>query len=83
MFSNSDKHASPRERLVAILGEANTQAAIAGFIAALSRPDVPSLAKVVALSVQHQHCQWWRVLTAGLVLTREATQALPPSAMIS
>jgi hypothetical protein len=54
LFYDSDETASLREQLVTALGEANAEIAIAGFIAALSRPHVPSLADVVNLSAQHQ-----------------------------
>ena len=66
LFSDVDRTAPPHERLVAILGETNAPIAIEGFIAALSRNDVPSLANVVALAEQHQHYNWWYALTAGL-----------------
>jgi len=67
LFYDSDEAVSPRERLVSALGEANTQIAIAGFIAALSRTDLPSLTDVVALSADHKRRDWWFVLTAGLM----------------
>jgi predicted NACHT family NTPase len=66
LFSDVDRTATARERLIAILGETNAAIAIEGFIAALSRNDVPSLANVVALAAQHQHYDWWYALTAGL-----------------
>jgi hypothetical protein len=72
-----DENASPRERLLAVLGETNAHTAIAGFIAALSRTDLPSLAQVAALSAEHQHYNWWRVLTAGLIELWQANQSLP------
>jgi hypothetical protein len=67
MFEDSDELASPHERLVTTLGETNAKIAIAGFIAALLRPDVPSLADVVDLSAQHKRYEWWYALTAGLI----------------
>jgi hypothetical protein len=76
LFSDVDEKASPRERLVEVLGETNAQTAIAGFIAALSRTDLPSLADVVALSAQHQRYDWWHVLTAGLTERWEANPSL-------
>jgi hypothetical protein len=76
LFSDVDEKASPRERLVAVLGETNVQTAIAGFIAALSRTDLPSLADVVALSAQHQRYDRWYVLTAGLIERWKANPSL-------
>jgi predicted NACHT family NTPase len=76
LFYDSDQAARPRERLVTVLGEANAKIAIEGFIAALSRPDVPSLADVVSLSVQHQRRGWWHVLTAGLIEEWETNPSL-------
>jgi hypothetical protein len=67
LFADSDDSMSPRKRLVEALGEANTDIAIAGFVAALSRTDLPTLDSVVKSSVQHQHYDWWFVLTAGLM----------------
>ena len=66
LFNDSDEDASPRERLVGTLGEAHAETAIAGFIALLSRPDLPSLADVAALSAEHKCYDWWLGLTAGL-----------------
>jgi hypothetical protein len=67
LFYRSDQQASPRERLAALLGDTNTAIAIEGFIAALSRPDVPLLTQVVDLSAKHRRYDWWYALTAGLV----------------
>ena len=67
LLYDSHEQASPRERLVTVLGEANAEIAIAGFIAALSGPDAPSLADVVVLSAQQRRYDWWHVLTAGLM----------------
>jgi hypothetical protein len=67
LFIDSDEEASPRQRLVAALGEANAQTAIAGFIAALSRTDFPALADVAATSAEHQRHNLWLVLSAGLM----------------
>jgi hypothetical protein len=76
LFIDVDEKATPRERLVAALGERNTRTAIAGFIAALSRTDVPSLAHVVALSAEHKRYDWWYILTAGLMERWEANPTL-------
>ena len=45
-FSDITKQARPRERLVTVLGVANATVAIKGFIAALLRPNIPSLVEV-------------------------------------
>jgi predicted NACHT family NTPase len=76
LFSDVDEKARPRERLVSILGEANAQTATAGFIAALSRTDLPSLADVVALSAEHKRYDWWYVLGAGVIERWEVTATL-------
>src|SRR4051795_2785841 len=41
-FSDVDESASPHQRLLATIGEANSEIALAGFRALLSRPDVPT-----------------------------------------
>jgi hypothetical protein len=66
-FRDSNKQTSPHERLVTVLGEANAQIAIEGFIAALSRPDIPPLANVVELTAKGQLYDWWYTLAAGLM----------------
>jgi hypothetical protein len=67
LFSDSNQQISPHERLAGVLDEANAQIAIEGFIAALSRPDIPSLANVVELTAQGQIYDWWYSLAAGLM----------------
>ena len=76
LFSDSIERARPRERLVAVLGEANAKIAIVGFVAALSRLNTPSLAEVVDSSARHQPHSWWRILTAGLTEHWEANPVL-------
>jgi hypothetical protein len=76
LFPGVDEKASPRERLVAVLGETNVQTAIEGFIAALSRTDLPSLADVVGLSAQYQRYDRWYVPTAGLIERWKANPSL-------
>jgi predicted NACHT family NTPase len=66
-FADVDEKAPPRERLNSVLGEANTQTAIEGFIAALGRSDLPSLDEVVALSAEHKLYKSWWVPAAGLI----------------
>jgi hypothetical protein len=66
LFLDLDENTPPRERLVELLGDANTDIVIEGFIAALQRPDVPTLEKVAATSADHQIYDWWRALIAGL-----------------
>src|SRR5436190_17664238 len=66
LFLGLDENATPRERLVELLGETNTDIVIEGFIASLQRPDVPTLESVAETSADHQIYNWWRALIAGL-----------------
>jgi hypothetical protein len=65
-FSDVDEKASPRERLVTVLGEKNAQTAIAGFIAALSRTDLPSPGPSCIFQRRSSNANslGWRVLAA-------------------
>jgi len=66
LFIDVDENATPRERLIEVLGEANTDIVIEGFIATLQRPDIPTLENVAVTSANHQIYDWWRALIAGL-----------------
>ena len=67
LFNDIESATSPRERLVAMLGEANAETALAGLCATLSRSDVPTFADVMALAVEErQHYDWWYALVAGM-----------------
>jgi hypothetical protein len=79
LFSDSNQQASPRERIVTLFGETNAQIAIEGFIAALSRPDVPSLGSVVELTANGQVYNWWYALAAGLIEGWKANLGRPIS----
>jgi hypothetical protein len=67
LFSDLDESLEPRARLEAALGEENAEAAIAGFIAALSRNDLPDLNRVVELWSKQQTYNWWFALRVGLI----------------
>lgn len=66
LYSDVDRKLTPRQRLVFTLGEANTEIALAGLKASLTRSDVPTLDGVLALTAEHQHYDWWYALVAGL-----------------
>jgi hypothetical protein len=66
LFSDLDENATPPDRLIGLLGEANTNIVIEGFIATLQRPDIPTLERVAATSANHRISEWWYALIAGL-----------------
>ena len=66
LFTDLDEDATPRERLTTLLGETHAETAIDGFIAVLAHPDVPTLNSVVETAAEHQVCNWWYALVAGL-----------------
>jgi predicted NACHT family NTPase len=66
LFNDVDETATPRGRLFALLGEANTQAAIDGFKAVLTRQDLPSFDDILSLAQQNQRRNWWYAIVAGL-----------------
>jgi hypothetical protein len=76
LFRDLDEAARPRERLVETLGEANTQIALEGFLATLSRTNFPKLADVATAAVQHRRHNWWLVMSAGLMERWEANRSL-------
>jgi predicted NACHT family NTPase len=66
MFSDVDEGATPRERLLTIVGDANSKIALAGLEAMLQRLDVPTFDEMMeAISVRKTR-QWWHGLVAGL-----------------
>jgi predicted NACHT family NTPase len=65
-FDDVDGNATPRERLVATLGEANTEIALTGFRALLTRPDVPAFDEAILRIGDRNAFAWWHGLIAGL-----------------
>jgi hypothetical protein len=61
-----DEDATPRERLTTLLGETHAETAIEGLIALLEHADVPTLDTVAKTAAEHQVCNWWYALVAGL-----------------
>jgi hypothetical protein len=66
LFDDVDGDATPRQRLVAYLGEENTEAVLAGFKAVLARQDLPSFNEVLGLAAEHKRGGWWFAILAGL-----------------
>jgi predicted NACHT family NTPase len=63
---DDDGTSTPPERLARFVGEANVAIAMAGFVATLSRPDVPNLETVASLTADRQLYSWWYALVLGL-----------------
>jgi len=63
---NDHGASTPLERLARFVGEANVATAMEGFVATLSRPDVPTLENVATVSADHQVYKWWYALVVGL-----------------
>jgi hypothetical protein len=63
---NDDGASTPLERLTRFVGESNVTTAMEGFVATLSRPDVPDLQSVASLAADRQTYNWWYALVAGL-----------------
>jgi predicted NACHT family NTPase len=66
IFNDVDREATPRERLVGVIDEANTVTALQGLRAVLARQDLPSLSDILTLAAQHEHYDWWHAIIAGL-----------------
>jgi predicted NACHT family NTPase len=64
-FSDLDEKASPHERLHATIGEANSEIAIAGLRASLTRPDVPTFDEAITRIGDRNAFAWWHALIAG------------------
>lgn len=65
-FSDVDEKATPHERLITTLGQANAAIALEGFRALLSRPDVPTFDEAIARIGDRNAFAWWHGLIAGL-----------------
>lgn len=87
LYSDVDSKLSSRDRIAEFFDSEVADIASAGFQAALSRSDLPTLDHVIELTANHQHKSWWLVLVAGLdeqwavgrglgILTEDAIAAL-------
>jgi len=65
-FSDLAPSATPYDRLVDVLDETKASIAVEGFIAALQRPDIPSLYAVAQAAAEHRLSRWWYAIVAGL-----------------
>lgn len=66
-FTDTDKGAEPYDRLAAIIGEENANAAIEGLLQFVDRNEVTALVDVVAMNTDQKYFPWWIGLIAGLV----------------
>jgi predicted NACHT family NTPase len=66
LFADLDEGASPRARVIETLGEELAEAAFTGFVALLSRPDLPLLNDIVTGLAQGKRWDWWFGIAAGL-----------------
>jgi hypothetical protein len=66
LYADIERNLAPRERLAQWLGDANTEVALEGFQAVLSRSDVPTFGEVLELIAEHQLFDWWFSLVAGM-----------------
>jgi len=66
LFEDCDHALEPRERLIALLGTENADAALAGFEAMLSRTDVPTFDEAVTKIAERNVPAWWHTLVAGI-----------------
>jgi hypothetical protein len=84
VFIDVDHTASPRGRLVKILGEENAAIALEGLIASLTRLDVPALKDVVDLAREHQYQTFWLAVVAGVTerFAREADLGVFPDELL-
>ncbi len=76
MFADVDRGEPPEVRLIPILGDALTVAALNGLVAALDRTDLPSLEDVIALAIQNRHRPVWNIYIAGLCERFRGTASL-------
>ncbi|MDP2033945.1 MAG: hypothetical protein Q8K29_11100 [Polaromonas sp.] len=66
LFSDLDRNASPRDRLIAELGERDTEVALEGLISLVRRGEITELNEVIRMHTEHQHFPWWYAVIAGL-----------------
>jgi len=65
-FSDLDREASPRERLISELGERGADVAIEGLIALVRRGAATEVETVLRMYNEGKHYSWWYALLAGL-----------------
>jgi predicted NACHT family NTPase len=66
LYSDTERNASPSDRIAAWFGEDRVTGALEGLAASVSREDVPTFGDVMKLVAEHKHYDWWYALTAGL-----------------
>ncbi|ORC47827.1 hypothetical protein B2G74_22240 [Burkholderia sp. A27] len=84
-FSDSDYRLSPRDRLIALLGEEPADSALVGLSRVLDRHDIPSVEGVIACFIQGSSAQWWLAVIAALDARWEVQPTLDglPDSLIS
>lgn len=65
-FADQDKKLSPRERLRAEIGDELTTAAIEGFLASITRSDLPTPIAIAELHAKERYFEWWLAILAGM-----------------
>lgn len=66
MFNDVDRSATPQERLVTVIVDANSKIALAGLEATLQRTDVSTFDEMMEGISARKTRQWWHCLVAGL-----------------
>jgi len=66
LFSDVDREATPRDRLIVELGERDTEVALEGFIALVRRGEVTDVDEIIRMHGEQKHFPWWYAVLAGL-----------------
>lgn len=66
LFSDVDREATPRDRLIIELGERDTEVAFEGLIALVRRGEVTDVDEIIRMHGEQKHFPWWYAVLAGL-----------------
>jgi hypothetical protein len=66
LFTDVDREATPRDRLIVELGERDTEVALEGVIALVRREEVTDAGEVIRIHGEGKYKPWWYAVLAGL-----------------
>jgi hypothetical protein len=75
-FSDLRDHNNPRDRLVEWVGEEVADAACQGFVATLTRDDLPDLSKICSIRIEGKHWTIEPIMLAGIAELVRADRSL-------
>ena len=68
MFTDMNREATPRERLITELGISNAEVAIEGLVTLVRREQVTPISEILGMHGENKYFTWWYGIIAGLDL---------------